>query len=234
MELKKAKLIQKRVLTDDVIELIFEPKDNFKFTAGQFITIKINDKSSSTCFRGYSISSRPSGNIFELCVKIIPQGRGSNWLNSLKKEDEIEFIGPNGNFIFNTDPSKKILFIGAGTGIAPLKSIAENELLNGNKQTISILWGLRYIKDIFYKDYFENLVHVHKNLSFEITLSQPENETWKGKKGRVTEILKNLSNQNFVDTEAYICGLRHMVEDVKTILKEKGLTEKEIHFEKYD
>lgn len=234
MAFQKAKLIKKRSLTNDVIELIFETKDNFKFTAGQFITIKINDKLPSPCLRGYSISSRPSGNIFELCVKIIPQGRGSNWLNSLKKDNEIEFIGPNGKFIFNTDSSKKILLIGAGTGIAPLKSIAENELLNGNKQTISILWGLRYIKDIFYKDYFENLVHVHKNLSFEITLSQSEKDDWKGKRGRVTEILKNLPVKDFRDTEAYICGLRHMVEDVKTILKEKGLTEKEIHFEKYD
>ncbi len=234
MELKKAKLMQKKSLTEDVIELTFETKNPFKFIAGQFITIRINDKSASPCFRGYSISSCPNGNNFEICVKVIPLGRGSNWLNSLNKDNEIEFIGPNGDFIFNTDSSKKILLIGAGTGIAPLKSIAENELLNGNKQAISILWGLRYMKDIFYKDYFENLVHVHKNLTFEITLSRPENGIWEGKKGRVTEILKNLNSQDFENTEIYICGLKHMIEDVKNMLKEKGLSEKQIHFEKYD
>lgn len=234
MELRKAKLIKKRVLTEDVFELVFETKDDFKFIAGQFITIKINDGGPSICFRGYSIASSPKDHTFEVCIKIIPQGRGSNWLNSLKEDDNIEFIGPNGGFIFNTNSSKKILLIGAGTGIAPLKSIAGDELSKGNKQPISILWGLRYMKDIFYKDYFENLMHVHKNLSFEITLSQPGKDDWKGKKGRVTEILKNLSNQDFANTEAYICGLKHMIEDVKNILKEKGLTDKEIHFEKYD
>jgi len=234
MALKKAKVIKKQTLTYDVFELYLETEENFTFKAGQFITIKINDNHSAPCFRGYSILSPPRDKRdFTLCIKTIPGGRGSNWLNSLKEDDEIEFMGPNGNFIFQSLPEKTILFIATGTGIAPLKSIIEDQLENGNKQSMHLFFGLRHIKDLIYKDQFEELENKYTNFSFDLTLSQPENETWQGHKGRVTALLENLEiyTQN---TETYICGLNAMIESVTEILKKKNLPEKSIHFEKYD
>ena len=96
-----------------------------------------------------------------------------------------------------------------------------------------LIFGLRYIKDIFYKDYFEKLAEKYKNFTFEITLSRPEDDTWKGKVGRVTDILNKMPIDTR-STEFYICGLKDMVNEMATILKTKGVPKNAINMEKYD
>lgn len=233
MALKTAIVKEKIDLTDDVIELKFKTNDPFNFIAGQFITIKINDQSPTPCFRAYSISSAPNSNTFEICVKVVGSGRGSNWLKSLKKDDKIEFIGPNGKFTFAKDPSKEILFIGTGTGIAPLKSMIESQLSKGNTQKMYLLFGVRHIKDIIYKEFFENLSTRNPNFTFSITLSQPESPDWQGHIGRVTSVLETMELPA-KKIEVYICGLTPMIESVNELLSKKQIPKEAIHFEKYD
>lgn len=234
MALKSATIKSKQQLTNDVIEISFETSEPFNFTAGQFVTFKIADKI-PPCFRAYSISIalKKDSNIFATCLKIIPNGRGSNWLNSLKIGDKLEFMGPSGKLIFTTPPEKTALFIATGTGITPLKSLIEDELNKGNKQKLHLLFGLRYIKDIFYKKHFEKLAQKHSNFTVEYTLSRPENDSWTGSKGRVTEILEKMSLDPKI-TEIYICGLKDMINDVNTFLKIKGFKDDAIHEERYN
>lgn len=224
--MNKAKVTEKKVLNHDVFELHLETTEPFNFEAGQFITIKICDSDPKPCFRAYSISSAPSGSTFELCIKEIPNGRGSCWLNSLEPGAKIEFLGPNGKFNFTTDASKTVLFIATGTGVAPLKSMIEDQLRKGNTQPMHLLFGVRHVKDVFYKKHLVNLVN--ENFSFDLTLSQPEEE-WSGLVGRVTDHIPDIEN-----TEVYICGLKAMIDSVHEILIKKGLPEESIHHEKYD
>lgn len=203
---------------------------DFTFKAGQFITIKIDD-ASPPCFRGYSVGSAPrTDNTFDLCIKAIPGGRGSNWLNSLRKDDKFIFMGPFGEFVFTTPPEKTALFIATGTGIAPFVSIVKDQLSKGYKGPLHILHGVRYEKDIFYREMFEELAEKHPNFTYDITLSRPD-EGWDRLDGWVTD---NLEKWDLPNTEAYICGLTEMINGTIKVLKEKGLTDEEIHFEKFD
>lgn len=233
--MQKAKITNNLPLTPDVFELTLETETSLNFQAGQFITIKIDDNVKPEYFRAYSICSAPqkNSNLFKLCIKAVPNGRGSNWLKSRKTGDEIEFLGPSGNFTFQSQTGKNILLIATGTGIAPLKAIIENELLNKkNDQQLYLLLGLRHIKDIFYKNEFKKLSKNYKNFKFDITLSKPENENWEGKIGRVTTILQNMAiTQN---TEIYLCGFSEMIEEVTKILTQKNILKNSIHFEKYN
>lgn len=230
MSLKTATVIKKNQLTKDIFEIIITPSKEFNFIAGQFITIKIEDKL-PPCFRAYSICSSPKNKEILLCIKKIPKGRGSNWLFNLKIEDEINFLGPNGNFTFK-NKKRNTFFIATGTGIAPFYSIIEDELLKGNKNKIYLLFGLKNEESIFYKTHFENLANQYKNFDFNLTLSQPKTDSWEGKTGRVTNLLKNISFD--VDrTDFYICGLKDMIDSVKNLLIKKGISEKSIYFEEY-
>lgn len=233
MPLRTAKLKEKKQFTDDVIELTFETPEAFAFRAGQFTTFKVADKM-PPCFRAYSISSSPSenGNTFSTCLKLVENGRGSNWLNTLKVGDDIEFLGPNGNFLYKGNKDNAI-FIATGTGITPFKAIIKDELKRGNKKNLQLLFGLRHASHVFYQDFFENLVKEYPNFSYHITLTKPENHDWQGKTGRVTEFLRN-TDIDVQNTEVYICGLKIMIEEVVAILKEKGMAQEDIHFEKYD
>lgn len=231
--MKKAQLIKRSQLTDNVIDLEFEAKEKFDFQAGQYISVKIDDVEKSACFRAYSIASAPNGQTFNLCIKVLEKSRGSNWVNTLQEGDEIQFMGPMGKFIFNENSEKNTIFIATGTGIAPFKSIIEDRLKNNDQRKMHLFFGVRHIKGIFYQDFFENMMAKYPNFSYTLTLSQPENKSWQGNKGRVTEILKNteLDNEN---TEFYLCGLSNMIDETTKILQEKGASPENIHFEKYD
>ncbi|MDA1060864.1 MAG: FAD-dependent oxidoreductase [bacterium] len=228
-----AKLSKKFQFTNDVVELHFESEDLFEFEAGQFVTFIVKDQV-PPCFRAYSISTCPEKNShhFATCLKVIEGGRGSNWLNNLKIGDELNFIGPSGNFIFQ-NPEKKAFFITTGTGITPFCSMIIDQLQKGNKNNIHLLFGLRHIKHIFYKELLDELSEKYSNFSYQITLSRPEDESWDGSIGRVTKILEeiDIDTQN---TDYYICGLKAMIDEVEEILKKKGVPETSMHVEKYD
>ncbi|MFA5947612.1 MAG: FAD-dependent oxidoreductase [Candidatus Gracilibacteria bacterium] len=234
MGITKAELIDKKQLTDDVIELIFKPNKKFVFQAGQFITIKVKDKNPTPVFRGYSISSKPQEDRFELCIKLMENGRGSTYLKNLNKGDEIEFLGPNGHFLFKNTPQKKSIFIATGTGLAPIKSIIENELLDKNyKGDLLLLFGVRYVNGIFYKNTWRNFAKKYPNFKYEITVSRPEDTTYTGNKGRVTDLLEKISF-NPQNTNFYLCGLKEMIDSVNEILTAKKVPTENIFFEKFD
>lgn len=233
MPLQTAALSEKNIFTEDVIELHFETENPFNFEAGQFVTIKIDDQI-PPCFRAYSICNQPKedNRHFATCVKIVEGGRGSNWLKNLNTCDVVNFMGPSGKFTFK-NPHRDAFFIATGTGITPFNSIIGDQLAKGNKNKIHLLFGLRHIKNIFYQDFYNSLSEKYSNFSYDITLSRPEDENWKGLHGRVTKILEegDIETKN---TDYYICGLKDMINEVTEILKKKSVPQDAIHVEKYD
>ncbi|MDX9971264.1 MAG: FAD-dependent oxidoreductase [Candidatus Gracilibacteria bacterium] len=224
----KAKLISKKTLTNDTIELSFEVLSDFEYLAGQFINIKIDDDKGFPCFRAYSISGFENG-IMELCVKIIKNGRGSVFMNSLKEGEEITFIGPTGKFVYAGENAA--IFIATGSGIAPIKAIISEEAKNPDNK-LTLLFGLRFEEDIYYKEFFENLKKSHSNFDFILTLSRPS-EAWSGKRGRVTQFLNEKELPHFKESAFYICGNPEMVQDTEKTLLENGIIPEKIHTEKY-
>src|SRR3989338_3205021 len=116
-----AKIIAKRDLTKDVIELSFSIPESFTFQAGQFVMLKVFQGEASK-FKSYSILSPPyqKGKL-DLCIKIIEGGFASEAFKLIQIGDSILIRGTFGQFIFKKDsPSQEAWFIGTGTGIAPL------------------------------------------------------------------------------------------------------------------
>ncbi|MBU1151464.1 hypothetical protein KJ632_01385 [Patescibacteria group bacterium] len=228
MGLQKATIQSKKNLTEDIFELILKPQEPLAYEAGQFITIKINDGQKTPCFRAYSIASAPNTPL-TLCIKLMQDGRGSNWLHQLKPAQEIEFLGPNGKLTFQNQSSPSY-FIATGTGIAPLKSMIEDQLKKGNKSSIQLIFGVRYISGVFYENQLKSLTASHPNFSYKIAISQPESPNNPHLTGRVTDHLKNLDPK----AQYYLCGLSPMINSVSEILTKQGVPTDAIHFEKYD
>jgi len=246
MDFKIATLTKHTALTYDVFELTFETETtDLLYEAGQFVTIKIPQPTTEgneiLLLRSYSISSRPTPGHFELCIKQVENGRGSTYLKSLKPGEKIEFLGPLGHFTFKTSPDKSVLLIATGTGIAPLKSMIEDQLTHqlqspASTQQFNLIFGARHIKDIFYKTELDALAEKYPNFKYTLTLSQPESEDWEAsgsKTGRVTAHIDQL-NLDTTSTEVYICGLKDMVLQVTETLQQKGLPKEAVYFERFN
>lgn len=222
-----------RTLTHDVREIVLrllEPKE-MTFKAGQFVSFEVtNPKTARPVMRPYSIASPPSQTAtITLLLNLVPGGPGSTYLFSLKEGDETQFKGPAGNFYIRDEPTKDLLFVATGTGIAPICSMLYDRLERGFARSITLFWGLRSQKDLYYQDELRALAARHANFTHMTTLSRPE-PGWTGATGRVSKLVEDRLT-SVANLAVYLCGNSAMIADVTALINKKGLCP--IYREKY-
>ena len=233
LQLFKATVDRIRDLTHDVREIdlrLVEPPQ-IAFKAGQFLSFEVGqDEKKRSLIRPYSIASPPSmRDRITLLFNLVPGGPGSTYLFSLKEGEETQFKGPAGNFYVRDDLTRDHLFVATGTGIAPIRSMLMNLFEQETAGAVTLYWGLRSQRDLYYQDELEAWARAHPKFSFATTLSRPENG-WSGERGRVTRLVEErIASVN--NLSVYLCGNSGMLKDVTDIVSKKGLCS--IHREKY-
>ena len=197
-----------------------EPSE-LAFQPGQAIAVTVSDRNSgSSLLRYYSLASPPhASQQLVLLLNSHDRGKGSTFLLENEIGAELQISGPHGSFILQQGTDHELLFVGTGTGIAPLWSMMATLLAESSSQPITLLWGLRNESDRYYLRELERWKSHHKNFSYVLTLSQPSS-AWNGSTGRVTDWLQRYSTAERV--AAYVCGNRGMVKEVTDLLHEKG------------
>ena len=92
--------------------------------------------------------------------------------------------------------------------------------------------GARYSDTLLYREEFEELARKHPNFRFWPTVTRP-GEDWTGRTGRVQQHIEEALDAR-TDLDVYLCGLKEMVDDIRSRLKQRGFDRKHIIFEKYD
>ncbi|MBS1961753.1 MAG: hypothetical protein JST04_06025 [Bdellovibrionales bacterium] len=202
--------------------LRFKPQVPFEFEAGQFVSLQVPDKDNprEMLWRAYSMSvpveiAKKHG--YELCIRKMNGGQAAAYLDRLKPGDWINVKASYGEFTLRTKPGRGVCFIGTGTGVAPLRSIAlsrefaEMDLLFG----IAIL-GYRTFEEVPYAGDFER---VGLATTYAISDSTAKLD-FPFYNGRVTDVLKRLKTDfPWRETDYYLCGNGFMIRDVIQMLK---------------
>ena len=226
-----ARLLEFTDIADEVRHFVFEADcEQLDFLAGQFVSFNesIDGKKIT---RAYSIASQPHGDIFELCLNRVQEGKLSPRLFDMQVGDCIEMQGPLGYFVMRQPPSDS-LFVATGTGIAPFRAMIKDHLPKDRDHQFALVFGVRHERNLMYREEFERLASHHLNFLFCPTLTQP-GPGWKGRSGRVQSHLAELIGERR-DIDVYICGMKAMVDDVRQWLKTSGFDRKRIIYEKYD
>jgi NAD(P)H-flavin reductase len=103
------------------------------------------------------------------------------------------------------------------------------ELARDSARQVTLIWGLRSQRDLYYQSELAGLRQAHPRFSYVITLSRPE-PGWMGLAGRVTTFIEK-EIASVKNLSVYLCGNGGMIKDVMTALNGKGLCP--IHREKY-
>ncbi len=224
-------VINNQKLPNDVFLLELESPKNFNFKAGQFVLVyqKINDKEEN---RAFSISSSPSQKTIELLIKRFDNGKISPKLLESRKNDKLKIRGPFGMFTLDNAKQEELIFIAAGTGIAPLRSMIHEILEKNPNKKVSLIFGFRHENDYFFKEEFETLQKIHKNFTIHPCSSKPP-ENWSYLKGRVTNhiplIIKSPENKH-----VYICGPNQMINDTLNLLiKQLNFQKDQVYLERW-
>jgi NAD(P)H-flavin reductase len=200
------------------------------FKPGQFFMVGI-DINKKFVTKAYSASSSPLKAYVEVTVKSEPHDAFSEILFQKNVNDEIVLDGPHGAFVFDDESCKEVIFLGAGSGVAPLRSIVQYIMDKKLAVQSSLFFYQKTEKDIIYKEELKRL----KKRGFDVNISLTrESNGWQGLKGRVTiEHLRSVIGENN-ERLFYICGPSDFVKVAKKILENYGITSDKIRHELYD
>jgi ferredoxin-NADP reductase len=236
-----ATLTASRPLSPGVRSLVFARVDGtpFDFEAGQWVSLLV-PTSDGELRRSYSIASAPDGGpAFELAVTRVDSGKGSNALHALAVGDTLRVIGPQGFFTRAAPPGGEApptLFVGTGTGLAPLRSMIRASV--GAAVPMALLFGGRTEADLLYRDELTELAARHPGFAYAQTLSQGS-DGWAGRRGYVQAhartLYDELAARSPTPPHVYVCGLEKMVSAVRTLFRQElGLPRQLVHSERYD
>jgi ferredoxin-NADP reductase len=208
--------------------------EKYEFKAGQFTMLDLPIPSKVTT-RAYSIASPPDGNVIELIIVLNEAGLGTPYLfNEIKVGSIIKTSPALGKFILPETLDRDICFICTGVGIAPFRAMTYY-IFNNNipHKKIYLVFGTRYKSDLCYPQEFSELGNRHISFEYHPVLSRETAPDWKGKKGYVHTVYKEL----FADKRPayfYLCGWKTMIYETRDNLLAMGYVKENIHFELYD
>lgn len=227
-----ARLLESREIAPQVRHFVFDVPEveRLSFVPGQFVSLRA-DLENQEITRAYSIASPPDGNCFELCLNLVEDGLFSPHLFELSPGDSVEMAGPLGTFTLR-QPVGDCVFVATGTGIAPFRSMLYEQLRHDLSNRFTLLFGVRHEYGVLYRSEFEALAKRHPNFRFWPALSRPT-AAWTGRVGHVqTHLVEAVGDRR--DLTVYVCGLKAMVDDVRSMLKQLGFERRRIVYEKYD
>jgi ferredoxin-NADP reductase len=185
----------------------------------------------------YSIASAPeethAHGALEFLIKIEPSGRWGHLFDRIARGMRIDVSEPFGSFVFPDSPSERsFLFIGGGTGIAPLRSMIRHAQLAKVDGRLRLLYSARSPDDFAYLPELRGMAR-RKELEVWLTATRDNIPgTWRGARGRI-----NASHiAPLVDggpTLCFVCGPSSMVEAVPHLLLDLGVEKDRIRVEQW-
>jgi len=236
--LGKLQLFEVEVVTPTVKTFRFKVPSGgnipFDYLPGQFLTLHIAPQG-VPIKRSYTIASTPTWrDRIEITVKREANGVVSRWLHDeLRVGDEVEVEAPNGTFIFTGAQADSVVLVGAGVGITPMMSVVRYLHETAWPGQVYLVLGFRSPRDFIFREELERLMARYNNLSVRVTVSNPGNEVWTGKVGRIDEALLAGCVQDLARRRAHVCGPPSMMEDVKGFLLGLGVKKAEIKTEAF-
>ena len=147
-------------------------------SAGQFVHVRPGRGWDPLLRRPYSFCGidRRGGEI-ELIVK--PLGPGGEWIAERRPGDAIDMLGPLGTAFVVRRDTKNLLLVAGGTGIAPMRVIADQE---ASRRNVTLVFGGRSVAYLWPSD----------RLPTSVEYVTTTDDGSFGVKGRVTDVLPDL------------------------------------------
>ena len=215
--------------TADAKSIVFDipegAEEDFRYTPGQFLTLRIPSDRTGSVARCYSLSSSPSQDSkMAVTVKRTVDGYGSNWLcDNAQPGMKMHVLAPSGVFTPKSLDQDFILLAG-GSGVTPIMSILRSALAEGTGHIVML-----------YANRDENSVIFASELR-ELQAAHPDRLTvihWlESVSGLATvEMIGNLLHPVAKHRHSYICGPGPFMETAKAGLRRSGADMHQIHTE---
>jgi predicted ferric reductase len=202
--------------------------DKYQAKGGQFVLVRFLAHPYIWQEHPFSLSMLPSKEHLRLTIRQL--GDFTNLIPQLKPGIPVWVSGPFGTFTNELQETEKVVYIAGGIGITPIRSMIEARVKAGKKDDAIMLYGNRTEADTALLPELEQLAS-QLNMPIHNVLS--EQKAYNGEKGYVDKEKIARLVPDVAERDVFLCGPPPMMAGVIAGLKELGVPEKQIHFERF-
>lgn len=209
----KVRIILKKWLTHDVLNLWLERPEDYSFAAGQAIDASLEEERFKGEKRPFSFTGLNSDAELELMIKVYAEHKGITLAISKLKEGESIVISDPWDTYKNAGPG---VFIAGGTGLTPLLAILRQLDADGRVDGSKLLFSNKTEKDVFLQNELSRML----GENFIQILTREEKSSYLH--GRIN---KELLEKQIADLDKpfYVCGPGKFGKDIREMLTEMGV-----------
>lgn len=173
----------------------------------------------------FAFASAPEDPELEVLVK--QKAGASSVIYDMHAGDTIELVGIAGHgFPLAKQKHRDLIFVGMGTGVAPLRSALRHVLKRKDEfGQLVVLYGARTPDDFCYRDETDNWEDA--GVELRQVISRPDGHDWSGPTGYVQSLLDNVL-PDLRSPVALVCGSKDMIDQTRNRLRKMGFKPEEI------
>ncbi|MGH3712123.1 MAG: globin domain-containing protein [Micromonosporaceae bacterium] len=220
--------------THDIAVITCRPFEQLPYHAGQYVSVETPYR--PRLWRTFSIANAPRRDgVVEFHVRAVGAGWGSSALVwKIRQGDVIRLGAPMGRMRVDLTSSRHVLCIAGGTGLSPLKAIAE-EVCRGNRiradrpRHVHLFFGARTADELYDLPALTILTKRHPWLTVVPAVS--EEESYPGKCGEITKVALQQGSWNKHDV--YVSGSPIMVRNTLNDLNQAGIPPTRVQYDAF-
>ena len=210
--------------TPDIAVLTVRPAQRLPYHAGQHVPVQAARWPRE--WRTYSIACAPGDDLLRFHVRALPAGWVSGALVRHTAVGDTLLLGrAAGSMTLDPGSDRDVLCVAGGTGLGPLKAIAEEALRSRPTRRVVLLCGARTRADLYDLPALRALGERRPALRVVPVVSGDPH--FDGERGRVSEALGH--GDELTDPDVYVAGPAPMVARTVENLRGRGVPLERIH-----
>jgi naphthalene 1,2-dioxygenase ferredoxin reductase component len=214
-----------RHVTHDVVllTLALPDGDALNFLPGQYAQLQFG----RLPWRNYSMANQPNSHELTFHVRVVPDGRVSNHVaTQTQRGDRVTVQAPMGHAVWDAPSDAPLLLLAGGTGLAPMLSVLDAALLDGQSpDSIHLFHGARSAADLYALD---SLTQRSTSQGFKFTTACALASDVGVPGQHLHEALAE-HVQDFSQAKIYVAGPPPMVDAVKALALKRGAAAHHVH-----
>jgi len=221
-------------VADGTMAFHFDKPDGFRFKPGQAIDLILDGLPAGDERHTFSIASAPGQDELVVATRM-RDSAFKRALRGLAAGAPVKVEGPSGSLTLHGDAARAAVFIAGGIGITPFMSMLRHAAAEPSARQFTLIYSNRRPEDAAFLDELGKLAQSQGNFRLAATMTQPGKSArqWDGARGqidgaRIREVCGGLAAPVY-----YLAGPPAMVEGMREVLNEAGVSDDDIRSEEF-
>jgi ferredoxin-NADP reductase len=231
------RLLRRREIADDTMAFWFERPPQFRFQAGQAVSLTLRNPPETDAKgnrRTFSIASSP----LEKDIMVVSRMRDSAFKRTLRTMPlgaAVQLRGPIGNFTLTRGDRRPVVFLAGGIGITPFVSMLREQSVQGMGRRIYLFYSNRTPGSSAFLDELTELAVADLQFRLLATVTDVDVPAalWNGHRGFISKDMLVGTVEDLLEPDYYVAGPPPMTAAMVALLTDASVPQGQIHTDEF-